>query len=170
MQNFSNIHDENRNIIPQELLASHINCFFSDIGIKLDRTIPYVPNVQDTEVVYKPIEPIDRFKCITEADLLSEISKIPIYKSSGIKNLPSYILKMCFKALSQQLLIIINESLYNGYFPKAWRKAIVVPIPKVPIPEETGDLRPIALTPLPGKIIERFVHTQLVKYLDTYNI
>ena len=102
--------------------------------------------------------------------MLSEISKIPIYKSSGIKNLPSYILKMCFKALSQQLLIIINKSLYNGYFPKAWRKAIVVPIPKVPIPEETGDLRPIALTPLPGKIIERFVHTQLVKYLDTYNI
>ena len=91
MQNFSNIHDENRNIIPQELLASHINLFFSDIGIKLDRTISRVPNVQDTEVVHKSIEPIDRFKCITEADLFSEISKIPIYKSSGIKNFPSYI-------------------------------------------------------------------------------
>ena len=32
----------------------------------------------------------------------------------------------------------------------------MVPIPKVNIPEEIGDLRPIALTPLPGKILERF--------------
>ena len=86
------------------------------------------------------------------------------------KNLPSYILKLCFKALSKQLLIIINKSLYNGYFPKAWRKAIVVPIPKVSIPEEIGDLRPIALTPLPWKIIERFVHTQLTAHFDAYHI
>ena len=169
-QNYTNIHDENRNIIPQNLLASHINCFFSDIGIKLDRTIPDVPEAQHNDEAYINIRPIERFECIREEDLLKEINKIPIYKSSGLKNLPSYILKLCFKALSKQLLIIINKSLYNGYFPKAWRKAIVVPIPKISIPEEIGDLRPIALTPLPGKIIERFVHTQLTAHLDTHHI
>ena len=42
----------------------------------------------------------------------------------------------------------------------------IVPIPKVPIPKEIGDLRPIALTPLPGKLLERFVHTQIMAHLD----
>ena len=54
---------------------------------------------------------------------------------------------MCFEILTPQLLVIINKSLFNGYFPIGWRKATVVPIPKVNIPEEIGDLRPIALTP-----------------------
>ena len=51
-----------------------------------------------------------------------------------------------------------------------WRRATVVPIPKVSVPKEIGDLRPIALTPLPGKILERFVHTQLMEHLDTNNL
>ena len=38
------------------------------------------------------------------------------------------------------------------------------------MPLEIGDLRPIALTPLPGKLLERFVHTQLLSHIDKYNI
>ena len=45
-----------------------------------------------------------------------------------------------------------------------------MPFPKVNVPKEIGDLRPIALTPLPGKLIERFTHKQLVAYLDENNI
>ena len=105
-QNYTNIHDDNKNIIPQDLLASHINCFFSDIGIKLDRTIPNVQMDQQIDERYNNIPQIERFECIREDDLLKEINKIPIYKSSGLKNLPSYILKLCFKALSNQLLIM----------------------------------------------------------------
>ena len=136
----------------------------------MDKAIPHDPPEQYYDEIPNNIQPIDRFKCISENDLLKEINKIPIYKSSGLKDLPSYILRLTFKVLLKQLLIIMNKSLYNGYFPKAWRKAIVVPIPKVNIPEEIGDLRPIALTPLPGKIIERFVHTQLTTHFDTHHI
>ena len=38
------------------------------------------------------------------------------------------------------------------------------------MPDEIGDLRPIALTPLPGKMLERFVHTQLLSHLNRHNI
>ena len=110
------------------------------------------------------------FHTVLEVDLINEINKISIYKSSGIVNMPSYLLKLCFQILVPQLLVIMNKSLFNGYFLKLWRKAIVIPIPKVNNPSETGDLRPIALTPLPGKILKRFVHTQLLSHLDQYNI
>ena len=168
--NFSNIHDDNNDIISYDNLATHINCFFSDIGIKLDRTIPYV---QSNRIIDKPPEilhQIHRFEIIGEEILLKEINKISIYKSSGITDMPTYILKMSFQILIQQLLVIINKSIFTGYFPHKWRKAIVVPIPKVNTPEEIGDLRPIALTPLPGKIIERFIHTQISNHLEELNI
>ena len=95
---------------------------------------------------------------------------ISIYKSSGITDMPTYILKMRFRILIKQLLVIINKSIFTGYFPLKWRRAIVVPIPKVNTPEEIGHLRPIALTPLPGKIIERFIHTQISNHLQEFNL
>ena len=87
------------------------------------------------------------FHTVLEVDRINEINKISIYKSSGIVNMPSYLLKLCFPILAPQLLVFMNKSLFNGYFLKLWRKAIVIPIPKVNNPSEIGDLRPIALTP-----------------------
>ena len=46
--------------------------------------------------------------------------------------------------------------------------ATIIPIPKVSIPKEIGDLRPICLTPLPRKMLERFVHIQVMVHLDTH--
>ena len=159
--NFNNMHDDKNNLISHENLASHINCFFSDIGITLDSTIPHI---QSNRVIDKPPvikRQIDRFKTV---NLLKEINAISIYKSSGITDMPTYILKISFRILIQQLLVIINKSILTGYFPLKWRKAIVVLIPKVNTPEEIGHLRPIASTPLPGKIIERFIHTQISNF------
>ena len=102
-------------------------------------------------------------------DLMLEIKKICIYKSSSNKGICSHFLKMCFEKIALNLLVIMKKSLFTG-FPFKLRKATVVPIPKTNIPDEIGDLRPIALTPLPGKILERFVHTQLLTHLNRYNI
>ena len=169
-QNFNNIHDDNNDIITQENLAKHVNYYFSDIGLKLDELIPRYQHVTHQQVDHDIDLPIDMFQSITEVDLLIEINKISIYKSSGIMNVPSYLLKLCLQKLVPYLLVIMNKSLFNGYFPKLWRKAIVVPIPKIANPSEIGDLRPIALTPIPGKILQRFVHIQLLFHLDQYNI
>ena len=167
-QQINNIHDDNNDIIGHDQLADHINCYFSSIGLK------HIPRHQHEAQQLQPNvnipASIDRFKSIKEDELLKELEKNPIFKSSGLPNMPTYLLKLCFLVLINQLLIIMNKSLFNGYFPKNWLKAIVVPIPKINIPLEIGDLRPIALTPLPGKILERFVHTQLLSHLDQYNI
>ena len=38
--------------------------------------------------------------------------------------------------------------------PSAWKKATVIPIPKISKPMGPEDLRPISLLPLPGKMFE----------------
>ena len=120
-------------------------------------------------MLIRNVEPFERFDYITEDELIKEIKEICTYKSSGL-NISTYFLKICFEILTPQFLVILNKSLFNGYFPIGWRRATIVPIPKVNIPDEIGDLRPIALIPLPGKILERFVHTQLLRHLNRNNI
>ena len=150
MQTFNNIHDDNNDRINQENLAEHVNCYFSDIGVKLDEHIPRHHTIFRNQMDHDIDIPIDILHIIREEDLLIEMNKISIYNSSEILNVPPYLLKLCFQKLVQYLLVIMNKSLFNRYFPKSWRKAIVVPIPKVSNPSEIGDLRPIALTPLPN--------------------
>ena len=168
-QCFNNIKDDSKNIIPQNVLPNHVNTFFANIGVQLDCKIPPLLEIGNNINKKYNIEPFDKFDCITEDELIKEMKNISIYKSSGL-NISTYFLKICFEILTPQLLVILNKSLFNGYFPIGWRRATIVPIPKVNIPEEIGDLRPIALTPLPGKILERFVHTQLLRHLNRYNI
>ena len=137
--------------------------------MELDKKIPPLTQIgSNTNKIYD-IEPLDTFEHITEEALMHEIKNISVYKSSGL-DLPSYFLKICFELLFIRLLVIMNKSLYTGYFPIKWRRAIIIPIPKINIPDEIGDLRPIALTPLPGKMLERFVHTQLLSHLNRHNI
>ena len=169
IQNFDNILDDKNKQIPKENLPEFINTYFAKIGTKLDKKIPIknnpnrlIPNINNG------IPPISNFHMITLDQLNKEISNICVYKSSGIMGLSSYVLKLCFEILNEKLLVIMNKSLFKGYFPKKWRVATIVPIPKIPIPKEIGDLRPIALTPLPGKMLERFVHTQIMLHLDTH--
>ena len=87
-----------------------------------------------------------------------------------LKGISSYVLKLCLEVLNEKLLVIMNKYLFQGYFPLKWRTASVVPIPKITIAKEIGDLRPIAITPLPGKLLERFVHTQVMSHLDMHSL
>ena len=168
-QVFNSIKNENGDIISQETLPNCINSFFANIGLELDKKIPPLSVIGNQINKKYNIDPFDNFNIISEEELMQEIKHISIYKSSGL-NISTYFLKICFEILITKLLIIINKSLFTGYFPYKWRTATIVPIPKVKIPEEIGDLRPIALTPIIGKILERFVHSQLLQHLNRNNI
>ena len=42
-------------------------------------------------------------------------------------------------------------------FPKAWKVSTIVSLPKIPHPDTANDLRPVALTPLPGNLMEKLI-------------
>ena len=99
------------------------------------------------------------------------IGNIDICKSSAIENLGSRILKDCFEILIFELTHLYNECLTQGKFPHDWGLAVVTPIPKVKVNNQNPkNWRPISQIKLPGKLLERIVHSQLIAYLDIYNI
>ncbi|GBN27742.1 RNA-directed DNA polymerase from mobile element jockey [Araneus ventricosus] len=70
------------------------------------------------------------------------------------------------------LILALFNRIWNGKaFPTAWRKAIVVPIPKVgKDPQNSSNYRPIALTSCLCKLMERMVNKRLVYILEKKNV
>ena len=153
--------------IPSHMLANHINHYFANVGPTLAEK--FGQRFLDMNMPQYGFVPLSLLP-ITLEQLNREVNKIAIYKSSGFSNISSKIWKLVFKALPVHTLHMINISIVTNQFPYAWKHATIIPIPKVTNPTDAGELRPIALLPIIGKLVERFVHEQIMDYLDRHEL
>ena len=103
---------------------------------------------------------------VTAFEVEALIRKINVSKSLGITMLSSKILKDFFQVLSDKLTYLFNFSIRATSFPDQWKNAVVIPIPKQGDSKVGENYRPISLLPIPGKKIEKLIHTQLSFYLE----
>ncbi|KMQ87210.1 rna-directed dna polymerase from mobile element jockey-like protein [Lasius niger] len=62
---------------------------------------------------------------------------------------------------------LFNFSLTQGVFPKQWKAALIVPIPKIRNPTSCQHYRPISILPTLSKALERAVCEQIKDYLES---
>nr|CAH7767839.1 unnamed protein product [Callosobruchus chinensis] len=91
-------------------------------------------------------------------------------ESIGTDDISLTMIKMCLPTILPYITHIINSCLESGYFPKRWKEAIIIPVPKNSSPSTFNDLRPISLLPLFSKLLERIVQSQLVSYCSELSI
>ena len=89
-----------------------------------------------------------------------------LFKASGIDNLSTKVLKDACLILTDQITYMFNLSLRKGTFPDAWKRATIIPLQKEGNTDDVNNLRPISLLPLPGKLLEKIVHEQIINYLE----
>jgi hypothetical protein len=65
---------------------------------------------------------------------------------------------------------IINSSFSNGEFPPLWRKAFVIPLPKVHNVTLPNQFRPISILPFLSKIAEAVAHKKLSQFVFTHKL
>ena len=65
---------------------------------------------------------------------------------------------------------IFNSSLMQSIFPSSWKLSTIVPLPKIPHPSTASDLRPVALTPLPGKLMEKLICNRLQRWISNNDL
>ncbi|KAF2897831.1 hypothetical protein ILUMI_08345 [Ignelater luminosus] len=80
------------------------------------------------------------------------------------------LLKMCCPHILPYITHIINVFLETSTFPTAWKKAVIVPLPKISEPTSYKDLRPISLLPTLSKVIEKIINKQIREHLTKYTI
>ena len=114
----------------------------------------------DTKSMLRETEHEESLKYVTEVDTYKMLKKYS-KKSLGPNDLPQKILQEFAPELVTPFCDIINCALRSGTFPDAYKKAEIVPIPKVNPPRSLGDLRPISKTPIGGKMIEKALISEL---------
>ena len=111
------------------------------------------------------------FSWVPEAEIKRLVKDICITKSSALEGINTRLLKDAFEFLTFELAYVYNSCLQNGIFPKKWGISKVTPIPKTKANStKPGDWRPISQICLPGKLLEKIIHTQLSHFLDSNDI
>lgn len=75
-----------------------------------------------------------------------------------------------FEVLTEQLLFIINLSLRTQTFPTAWKKSLVITIPKKGDRHLKVNTQPISLIHIGGKLLEKIVNSLVGTYLKNNRI
>ena len=85
--------------------------------------------------------------------------------SCGLDGVKSSILKMCCEQLNYKFTFIFNLSLFSHSIPLSWKCSEIIPIPKKSKVNEMNDLRPVALTSVTMKCLERLILKELSQVL-----
>ena len=105
-----------------------------------------------------------------EEEILKLCKAIDTAKTSAIENLSSMVIKDAFCAIPHIISRLMNLSLHQGIFPEKWKQADIIPIFKGGDPCDVNNYRPISLLPLPGKLLEKIVHSRLSNFLELHDI
>jgi hypothetical protein len=77
---------------------------------------------------------------------------------------------MVFPALKAPLVALMNEFLQRGRYPAAWKRAVIVPIPKTASPSACEHYRPISIANAVGKIFDSVVRSQVSDHVFRHRL
>ena len=111
-----------------------------------------------------------KFETVKFQQVFNQLKSLKKKKSTGLDNIPAYVLKDCASVITEPLTHIINSSLITGVFPTDWKLSKLIPIPKSKPYNIIKNYRPISIIPAISKVIEKLVHHQLSSYLENNNL
>jgi len=89
--------------------------------------------------------------------------------ATGLDGLPAWYLRIGAPVFYKPLAFLFNQSVASSTVPTQWKHAYICPVPKVPQPRSHNEFRPISITPVLTRIIERtfipgwITHTHLYR-------
>ena len=107
---------------------------------------------------------------VQEEEVLKLFKEISTVKSSAIPNISARIFKDAFCAISPVMTKLYNLSLRHGIFPSSWKIATIIPLPKEGDLKDINNYRPVSLLLLPGIILEKLVHSRVMKHLEELHL
>ena len=102
---------------------------------------------------------------ITMAMVEEELNKLSPNKSVGPDQIHPRILKELASIIAEPIAFLFNLTLERGVLPKDWKLAFVSPIHKKGSKSVAENYRPISLTAVLCKLMEKFVRSAILQYL-----
>ena len=147
-------------IIDDLEVPNFVNRFLAEIAGRtcdVNDAKPYRKGNQvDSRFYFVPPE-IYEIRCFAE--------NIDINSSSGVEGINSRICKIMLTHIPGKFQILFANSLFTGYFPSEWTLSKVKLLPKSGDLSNPNNWRPISMTNVFSKLMEKIVHRQMLKYL-----
>jgi len=107
---------------------------------------------------------------ITEQDIASRLSKLDPHKAPGNDGVHPHVLSKSPAACAVPLALIFERSLKSGQIPDGWRVANITALHKKGSRLDPCNYRPVSLTSLLSKVLERIVRDSILEFLYASNL
>ncbi|GAB0176455.1 mitochondrial enolase superfamily member 1 [Grus japonensis] len=139
--------------------AETFNAFFTSVFNTDDRLWdPSCPELEDCDC--------GNNKLLADPEIVQDLLlHLDAYKSMGPDGIHPRMFRELADVIARPLSIIFQWSWESGEVPVDWKLANVVPIFKKGKKEDPGNYRPVSLTSVPGKIMEKIMLGVIEKHL-----
>jgi len=158
----ADLHAENGVDVTEDAVkAEMFNRFFSSVFTREDlERIPEVikPTDQAEHIGLSSVE-------VHEGEVLDLLKRLQPDKSPGPDGMHPRVLKECAAELAHPITLLFKASLKEGTLPVSWKDATVTPIFKKGSRMEVGNYRPVSLTSVCCKLLEKIVRKSLLRHM-----
>ena len=161
------LEDSAGNIISQGfLMAEDLNGYFSSVFTKEDISSLPVADAKFQGAKSEYLGPL----VVTPELVAKKIRAMKDNKSPGVDGIPPKLLMETVDLISIPLARVFNLSLKEGVVPFEWKEANIIPLFKKGSRNKSENYRPVSLTSVICKLLERLIKDHMVDFLVKHKL
>ena len=161
------LEDSAGNIISQGILmAEDLNGYFSSVFTKEDISSLPVADAKFQGAKSDYLGPL----VVTPELVAKKIKAMKDNKSPGVDGIPPKLLMETVEQISIPLARVFNLSLKEGVVPFEWKEANIIPLFKKGSRNKSENYRPVSLTSVICKLLERLIKDHMVDFLVKHKL
>ena len=161
------LEDSAGNIISQGfLMAEDLNGYFSSVFTKEDISSLPVADAKFQGAKSEYLGPL----VVTPELVAKKIKAMKDNKSPGVDGIPPKLLMETVEQISIPLARVFNLSLKEGVVPFEWKEANIIPLFKKGSRNKSENYRPVSLTTVICKLLERLIKDHMVDFLVKHKL
>ena len=147
-------------------MAEDLNGYFSSVFTKEDISSLPVADAKFQEVKSDYLGPL----VVTPELVAKKIKAMKDKKSPGVDGIPPKLLMETVEQISIPLARVFNFSLKEGVVPFEWKAANIIPLFKKGSRNKSENYRPVSLTSVICKLLERLIKDHMVDFLVKHKL
>ena len=136
--------------------VSSIELFKDTCNIPINR-------LADSDLVSSYASQDTLIKSVTNVQVVERMLSSFKKTAAGLDNIPYWFFKKCSFEVAEIVSHIIHCSLSTGEVPAQWQTAVITPIPKIPHATDITVYRPISVTPVLSRAVEKIVVNKFIR-------
>jgi len=137
-------------------IANAFNDYFASVGVPSNNSTPHSYN-RDVPLLHS----VD----VGEQEILVAINKLKSNLSAGPDGFPPMLFKRTKFSICEPLVLLYRQLLSVAYVPYVWKNAVVTPVHRKGPSTVISNYRPISVTCVPCRILERVVVNKIYNHL-----